>query len=202
VEFEKTSLILSKPTAFVTGPGRCGSSTVARILHEDIGICMGHYLRTGDEQNPDGYYEDYLAHSMLELVLAHQKITPWHVNEFHKHVFKPHKRCKYWGFKSLSIAAFSPGALKFYNPQVLIRTKRPLELVVKSWQKHFLYKTGLEKPLEHFENIVTETEKHIDALEKEFPTITVNFETRLTDAQVEAILREGLIQHKILSLSD
>ena len=62
MKFDKTKLTLSSPlsspTVLVTGPGRCGSSTVARILHENIGICMGHYLRTGDEQNPKGSYEE------------------------------------------------------------------------------------------------------------------------------------------------
>jgi len=40
----------------VVGPGRCGTSTVARLLTE-LGVCMGDGFRA-DDQNPKGYFED------------------------------------------------------------------------------------------------------------------------------------------------
>ena len=42
---------------FVVGPGRSGTSFVAKTLH-DNGVSMGSRFREPDEQNPDGYYED------------------------------------------------------------------------------------------------------------------------------------------------
>jgi len=41
----------------VLGPGRCGSSTVARLLH-NLGISMGKRFREPDSSNPQGFYED------------------------------------------------------------------------------------------------------------------------------------------------
>jgi hypothetical protein len=42
---------------YVLGTGRSGTSTVARILHEN-GFCMGSRFRGADDQNLNGYYED------------------------------------------------------------------------------------------------------------------------------------------------
>lgn len=41
----------------VLGPGRCGSSTVAKWLI-DLGVNMGARFRAADEINPNGYWED------------------------------------------------------------------------------------------------------------------------------------------------
>ncbi len=52
---------LSYPAAgdfiIVTGPGRSGTSAVARVLHES-GVCMGEDLRPSSEYNPVGFYEE------------------------------------------------------------------------------------------------------------------------------------------------
>lgn len=42
----------------VIGTGRCGTSTVSRILHEELGIYMGGSFLPPDKDNPQGYYED------------------------------------------------------------------------------------------------------------------------------------------------
>ena len=42
----------------VVGTGRCGTSTIARLLHTKFNICMGERFREPDEHNPDGYFED------------------------------------------------------------------------------------------------------------------------------------------------
>lgn len=42
----------------VVGTGRCGTSTVARLLHEELGISMGERFDPPCPANPDGIYED------------------------------------------------------------------------------------------------------------------------------------------------
>jgi hypothetical protein len=41
----------------VVGPGRCGTSCVAGVLHR-LGIYMGHRLLPADRTNPYGHWED------------------------------------------------------------------------------------------------------------------------------------------------
>jgi len=43
---------------FVTGVGRCGTSTVARVIHQNNVACMGHRFSVADKHNIDGYWED------------------------------------------------------------------------------------------------------------------------------------------------
>jgi hypothetical protein len=42
----------------VLGTGRSGTSEVAEILHEELGVHMGSAFHMPDEFNPRGYYED------------------------------------------------------------------------------------------------------------------------------------------------
>ena len=48
----------SRRLIFVTGVGRCGTSALARVLHEYGIACMGHIFDTPDAMNPQGYWED------------------------------------------------------------------------------------------------------------------------------------------------
>lgn len=42
----------------VTGTGRSGTSYVARLMHERVGVCMGYEFIPANQRNPYGYYED------------------------------------------------------------------------------------------------------------------------------------------------
>jgi hypothetical protein len=54
----------------VVGTGRCGTSTVARVLHEQLGVCMGSRFREADANNPRGFYEDLDALEANQRLLA------------------------------------------------------------------------------------------------------------------------------------
>jgi hypothetical protein len=57
----------------VLGTGRSGTSEVAQILHDDLGVHMGHAFHLGDQYNPQGYFEDrevqalHLSYHMMHL---------------------------------------------------------------------------------------------------------------------------------------
>lgn len=55
----------------VLGPGRCGSSTVARLLH-NLGVSMGQYFRAPDNNNPKGYFEDLIFRDLNHAQLSGQ----------------------------------------------------------------------------------------------------------------------------------
>lgn len=59
----------------VLGCPRSGTSTVARILHTKLGVCMGHIFRAPDDRNPEGYYEDKVMAKALD-GLRRGGITP------------------------------------------------------------------------------------------------------------------------------
>ena len=47
----------------VVGTGRSGTSTVARVMHEKLGISMGNEFVPSNEFNEKGYYEDVVLQS-------------------------------------------------------------------------------------------------------------------------------------------
>ena len=51
----------------VIGPGRCGSSKMAELLHNKCNVNMGEqWVRPPDNFNPNGYYEDYAKKSTIQ----------------------------------------------------------------------------------------------------------------------------------------
>ncbi|MEX1253274.1 MAG: hypothetical protein WEE64_02925 [Dehalococcoidia bacterium] len=63
----------------VTGPGRSGTSAVARVLHES-GVTMGDALRPASEFNPVGFYEEepvVLLNDGILLELGMERFDRW-----------------------------------------------------------------------------------------------------------------------------
>jgi hypothetical protein len=63
----------------VTGPGRSGTSAVARVLHES-GVTMGEALRAASEYNPVGFYEEepvVLLNDGILLELGMERFDRW-----------------------------------------------------------------------------------------------------------------------------
>ena len=101
----------------VVGPPRSGTSTTARILHEKLGVCMGHNLVLGNAGNPEGFYEDskYVDlirgqyHYLLRDALSHG--------------------CAIVGVKSPELCKMS---IEHLWPDKIIRTHRPFNRIVAS----------------------------------------------------------------------
>jgi hypothetical protein len=68
----------SHPVYLVIGPGRSGTSTVARILHEKLNVKMGKNFVSSRAANPDGTYED-LDFWVVNKKLLHgeMKVADW-----------------------------------------------------------------------------------------------------------------------------
>ncbi len=84
----------------VVGTGRCGTSTVARLMHTKLNIFMGEKFEPADIHNPDGYYEDLEFGDLHNDFVYHEKITYKTWDNLVKDVIE--KRCQlnqYWGFK-------------------------------------------------------------------------------------------------------
>lgn len=111
----------------ILSPGRCGSSTVARLLHTKLNISMGTRFRKPDQSNPRGYYED-LDFRNLNHALLNKQIP---INYFQKQLkqlinnniepfgIKDPRICHLWQY------------YRAYKARYIICTRRP-QLVVKS----------------------------------------------------------------------
>ena len=101
----------------VVGPPRSGTSTTARILHEKLGVCMGHHLVSGNPGNPDGFYEDQ---KYVELIRG----------QYHHLLYDAlHHGCQVVGVKSPELCMMS---IEHLWPDKVIRTHRPFHRIVAS----------------------------------------------------------------------
>ena len=178
------------PRLVIVGTGRSGTSTVARVAHERLGICMGHYLRSPGPANPEGFYEDLLAHGIMQLILEDAIST----DEFIRCVSQSHKDCKQWGFKDPWFFYLPMGAMKMIDPQLVIRTWRPLKATVSSWlRKEILVgRTVSEKDAEEFEKLCLEREQMMDEKLGLFNVLTIRFDREVGDDEIEDAIRGHL----------
>jgi len=111
----------------VLGPGRCGTSTVARLLHTKLSISMGKSFREPDVSNPQGFYEDLDFKTLNQLRLSDQ-IDNFYFQE--KLVKLMRSRKELFGIKDPRIChlwqTYQP-----YTARYIVCTRRP-QLIVKS----------------------------------------------------------------------
>jgi hypothetical protein len=127
----------------VIGPGRCGSSTTARLLHENCNINMGEkWVREPDSHNPNGYYEDYAFGEIIKNLMTPRVNSEEAINQvidFFKTVIAE-RSAKYtnWGFKANTLYTALPILVPLLpEPPHIIRCRRPLHPTVLSWVKVF-----------------------------------------------------------------
>ena len=119
---------------FVVGVGRSGTSTVARLLHTEFGICMGQRFREPDEKNEKGYYEDLDLKSLNEQFLIGALTNPSFITALENELAKPWRQKIQWGFKDPRLCEL--GGIYFtYLQPIVIRCCRPKEQVIKSLQR-------------------------------------------------------------------
>lgn len=118
----------------VVGPGRCGTSTVARILHEDLGVHMGNSFREPDEQNPYGYYEDVAFRNLNAGFLEGTVPFPQFVDRLHTLITS--RRGRPWGVKDPRLCYLAPYYLAACPERTtIIRCRRPAGEVARSMSR-------------------------------------------------------------------
>lgn len=114
----------------VVGPARSATSTVARILHTQCGVCMGHNLRKASENNPDGYYEDL---PIQRLNMALRRHIGYHLYRRRMTaVAEDRALCGAWGFKDPTACQVIQHVIKVFPEATYIRCVRPYEQVLAS----------------------------------------------------------------------
>lgn len=126
----------------VLGPGRSGTSTVARIL-ASLGVSMGPD-RPPDEGNPAGYFEDQglriidrvRANPSFEGVKGDIDERAWHLS-FEGWLVKRRREGLRWGFKEPSFSRFVNEVRPLFRWSRVIRCRRDRTSVVASCERRY-----------------------------------------------------------------
>ncbi len=182
-----------KPNVLIVGSGRSGTSTVARICHEKLGICMGHYLKPGDYMNPSGYYEDYVSHGLVRAMADGSYSAGVYLeimNGFHAN-------CLSWGAKDPWFLYCPEKTIREITPKLCIVTTRDIESTVKSWLKKWYNKHPDKEPpqeiIDHYTNLSETRQNAALEIHKLWPnTITLDFTNRMEEDEIITKIRTGL----------
>jgi hypothetical protein len=156
----------------VVGPGRCGTSTVARWLHEN-GVTMGERFRQDRNRGVEpGYWEDLDFHELNKLY-AHKELTTYQFKAKLELLIQRRKTAlKPWGFKDPMIA--EEGLLRYYAqyfPNALwVRCHRNHADIERSWRESFGAGNG------YIQRVVEQREANLTARLSEGNVLDVSFE--------------------------
>jgi hypothetical protein len=182
-----------KMIILVLGTGRSGTSTVARILHEDFKVFMGGiWSRQADQFNLDGYYEDFEFGKLIDVMVSKKKTEIQYAEAEEQLMQLISMRCKnnrHWGIKANTLVWFLPYLLsKLPEDPCIIRTFRPTAPTAMSFHKVF------NEPLKQCCAEVAIRNHMLDQLQVHIPMHEIDFSERKTDEQIqqELILNVGL----------
>lgn len=161
----------------VLGVGRSGSSTVARLLHTEVGVNMGLRFREPDSANPNGYYEDL---DFLE-VNTDTTLHYEHRKALLSQLFASRKEL--WGLKEPRIPHWwrEYRAHVTHDTKIIIAARAP-HLIVQSLERHYGWSDRDSL------NVIRERLDGIDQLTKGFDTLKIDFTDRRSDEELVKIL--------------
>ena len=117
----------------VVGPGRSGTSFVARVLHERLGVCMGERFNS-DKTNPRGFYEDCDFKDANQALLTNVVSEHGWRTMVEPIIHARRQKGRPWGFKDPRVA--EPQIASLLRPYVhltrVIRCKRSRNDVIRS----------------------------------------------------------------------
>lgn len=171
---------------FVTGTGRSGTSTVARLLHTEMDVPMGAEFRQPDKDNPDGYWEDQ------EFVRWNKAFLAGEVgySEFVHRISQVMKeRDGTWGFKDPRLA---------YLLGIYLTASRELITVINCTRDEKAVVASCRRCYGWTEEEATKMYRGrtglIANLRRYVPMIDIDFRTRTTDESVMDRINEGVLQ--------
>lgn len=165
----------------VLGTGRCGTSTVARLLHTELGVHMGERFRPPDPSNPRGFWEDLdfvdLNDDMIRGVLA----FPAFIRDIAKLVQARHSEQGAWGIKDPRLANLLGCYLPLLPPAEIIYCSRNTDDTVASVMRVY----GFAR--EQAEQMVGERRQAIENYRRFIPMTEICFDSPRDD---EALIEE------------
>lgn len=183
-----------QPAVLIVGSGRSGTSTVGRICHEDLGICMGHFLKSADYQSPKGYYEDLISHALVRAMADASSLYSGQLYITLMSQF--HKDCLAWGAKDPWFVYLTDQRLKEVKPKLGIICTRKIEDTVKSWVRLWELKNptqkATQKVADDYAKFSIDRQQRALQLSEVWPnTIVLDFTERVEDREIISKIRNG-----------
>lgn len=163
-------------TFLVLGPGRCGTSAVARMLHEHFNISMGEHFRKPDELNPRGYYEDLEFKNPNEFLITGNIIYPEWAAIIEREVNK--RAGDDWGLKDPRLCYLLGNYFCYVENPIFIRCTRDLNAIADSMQKSY----GWDRMLTV--KVVMTRERFLNRMLTNRAIYTINFTNIRTDDEI------------------
>ena len=184
--------IYHKPI-IVTGIGRTGTSAVARVLHEKMGVNMGDVFKPDDWRCPDGHYEETTINQVNRMFTDGDISVLSLLQTYTIYSKKMVKRKKLWGFKDprISVGAILGALIQFYMVEVgafLIRCNRNKELTAKSIVRCF-ERTPEDAGRRY--DLITKT---MDMLLNGVDHLVIDMSERLSDKEIEDRIKPKAIE--------
>lgn len=178
----------------VTGTGRSGTTSVSRVLHDELGVCMGHQFHAPSAPQPEGSYEDAglvkssrkLAGGFTRLGMPQMSVAQWKLEwEMRHRRFGCDAEIR--GVKSPHLSALTREQWLELAPRLIVRTWRPKELVVASMERW-------RGSGEDWGAFYDERERRMDAAFQcvPIPVVVVSFANRTSDEQIRDLLESSL----------
>lgn len=170
----------------VVAPPRSGTSFVARILHERLGVCMGHELGTA-EANPRGFFEEQRMWKHTQALVAGELEPAAWLEVLHE-LHREHT-CQRIGLKDPRLV-FAP--LRQLRPALVVRPRREPKAIASSWVRWNVPKVSEVEALEQ----LALQEHRLDEVTPELlelcPVLEVSLREQWEDEELVRALRPVL----------
>ena len=128
---------LARVHYIVLGVGRCGTSTVCRVLHERLNVCFGHSEIIGKrDRHGETVYEDTsLKERLRQVTRVHAHSFAW----FRAHALLHHASAacsRKRGLKLLDLALVQAQDIASLDPECVIICTRPRASNIRSWMRY------------------------------------------------------------------
>lgn len=169
----------NKDPVIIVGPPRSGTSAVARVLHEQMGVCMGLNFVKPNKHNSNGFYEDAdFIYANQDFLLGKINFCEWWdaTSSFFNKMMSLGKA---WGFKDSRINyLFGLFIINFEDP-LIIRCHIDLDTTVKSMQGCLSLTTKEAVSIYNNMNIC------LDRILKNREYINIDLNKHLSDEQIQ-----------------
>jgi hypothetical protein len=171
----------------VVGPGRSGTTVVARLLHERLGISMGDRFRS----DPEGkcYYEDLdfrdLNRHFMDGVL---NFNEW-LQATERNIFIRKATEQPWGFKDPRASYIMGMYFMFFRDPLFVRCRRDRNDVAKSMSKNYGW------PMESALNVARERDVALDGFLRGREVLGLYFDEWQDEEELLLKIKERLHVH-------
>ena len=176
----------SKEHYLVVSNMRTGSSAVARVMHEKMGIKMYYKATEADEFNPEGYYEDIGITNINEHYIRSRVDAFALIKGVKRYIHIMKEMNVPWGLKDARISILAPIYKHVLPDARIIRVFRNGLDIIRSQMRKY----GFTE--DHIKLRIFMTNITIDAVWGDNIWASLNMTERRTNEEIENVIRERI----------